>query len=410
MGKTRPPERNKQKKNKSSSTSNGNGNGSTSKPKSSKQLLSEATQLLEVGEIQAALPLATKALKNLRRTANTLEHLPALSLCGEISLQLGDVDSARSYFLEAATADPTGDVPEERGGGPEKFFWLAQLSEEGGYDSVGWYEKGAEVLRKRIAKLVVREDAEEDAELRECRGKLANALCGIAEVFMTDLSFDDAEAEAQCNKAVEEALLVAPDQPTTLQTAASVRISQLRKEDAQQLLRQSLELWKDLDSEDADVPDFATRISLSRLLMEAELEDEAIEVLERLIREDDMSVEAWYLGGWCLHLLAQREKAKSTPTPTKLNGNGAGHDEEEELLRRSRSWLVKSLALFEKLDYEDEPLHEHAMELVKELNDVLGELVQEEEGADSGDEGWEDEGSDGDEDEDEDEDEEMGGG
>jgi tetratricopeptide (TPR) repeat protein len=179
-----------------------------------------------------------------------------------------------------------------------------------------------------------------------------------------------------------------------------VRISQLRKEDAQQLLRQSLELWKDLDIEDPDMPDFATRISLSRLLMEAELEDEAIEVLERLIREDDMSVEAWYLGGWCLHLLAQKEKAK----PAVANGDGAGHDEEEELLRRSRSWLVKSLDLFQKLDYEDEPLHEHAMELVKELNDVLGEPVEEENGADSGDEGWEDEGSD------EDEDEEMIGG
>ena len=376
MGKTRPPERNRRKK----STPN----GKTSK--SPTQLLAEAAELLEFSEPQAALKAGLKALKQLRQTANAIERLPALALLGEISLQLGDVDSARAYFLESAEIDKDGEIPEERGGGPEKFFWLAQLSEEGGLDSVRWYGKGTDVLRRHIALAVAQagdDDVVEDPLLHENRIKLANALCGIAEVYMTDLSFDDAEAEQQCNKAVEEALSVAPDEPTTLQTAASVRISQLRKDDARELLRSSLELWKELDIEDPDVPDFATRISLSRLLMEVEMLDEAIEVLERLIREDDQSVEAWYLGGWCLHLLAQKEKEKPS------TGAEDGVDEEEELLRRSRSWLVKSLDLYRKLDYEDERLQEHAMELVKELNGILGEPEGHGD-EDSGDEGWED--------------------
>jgi tetratricopeptide (TPR) repeat protein len=390
MGKTRPPERNKRKK------STPNGKASTKSPT---QLLAEAAELLEISEPQAALKAATKALKQLRQTANAIERLPALALLGETSLQLGDIDSARAYFIESAEIDKNGEIPEERGGGPEKFFWLAQLSEEGGLDSVKWYEKGADVLRKQIAVLVAQggDEAELDPSLYESRVKLANALCGIAEVYMTDLSFDDAEAEQQCNKVIEEALSVAPDQPSTLQTAASVRISQLRKDDARQLLRQSLELWKDLDIEDPDVPDFAARISLSRLLMEAEMEDEAIEVLERLIREDDHSVEAWYLGGWCLHLLASKEK--ETPTPAAAED---GVDEEEELLRRSRKWLLKSLDLYKKLDYEDDRLREHALELVQELNKVLGEL-EDEDDDDSGEEegDWEDAES---------EDEEMVGG
>jgi len=399
MGKTRPPERNKRNKKPSQ-------NGSPSK--SPTQLLSDAASLLEISEPQSALKAALKALKQLRQTANATERLPALALLGEISLQLGDVESARAYFAESAEIDPQGEVPEERGGGPEKFFWLAQLSDEGGMDSVRWYERGADVLRKQIARAVAQgggndDEADLDPELHENRVKLANALCGIAEVYMTDLSFDDAEAEKQCNKAVEEALSVAPDQPTTLQTAASVRISQLRKEDARELLTASLELWKDLDPEDPDVPDFATRISLSRLLMEAEMEDEAIEVLERLIREDDLSVEAWYLGGWCLHLLSQKEKAK--PAAAAAAGDD-GVDEEEELMRRSRSWLLKSLKLYQLLDYEDERLKEHALELVKSMNEVLGEPeAGEDEGATE--DGWEDAESDGD---DEDEDEEMVGG
>lgn len=389
MGKTRPPERNKRKK----SVPNGKGS------KSPTQLLAEAAELLEISEPQSALKAGLKALKQLRQTANPIERLPALALLGEISLQLGDIDSARSYFQESAEIDSDGEVPEERGGGPEKFFWLAQLSEEGGLDSVKWYSKGADVLRKKIALAVAQAGDNEEIEdpaLYENRVKLANALCGIAEVYMTDLSFDDAEAEQQCNKTIEEALSVAPDQPTTLQTAASVRISQLRKDDARQLLRSSLELWKDLDVEDPDVPDFATRISLSRLLMEAEMEDEAIEVLERLIREDDESVEAWYLGGWCLHLLAQKEKEKPAPMEDD------GVDEEEELLRRSRKWLLRSLDLYQKLDYEDDRLREHALELIKALNEVLGE-PEEDEDEDEDEEGdWEDAG--------ESEDEEMVGG
>lgn len=380
MGKTRPPERNK--RNKAAAASK----GKTSK--SPTQLLAEASVFLETSEPQDALRLGLKALKQLRQTANAIEYLPALALLGETSVELGDIDSARRYFVEAADIDKNGEIPELRGGGPEKFFWLAQLSEEGGLDSVQWYQKGANVLRRQIASIVAETGDEEDdmdPSLYEKRVKLANALCGIAEVYMTDLSFDDTEAEQQCNKVIEEALSVAPDQPTTLQTAASVRISQLRKDDAQKLLRTSLDLWKDLDLEDPDVPDFATRISLSRLLMEAEMEDEAIEVLERLIREDDQSVEAWYLGGWCLHLLARKEKGKPAAAD--------GVDEEEELLRRARIWLGKSLALYTALDYEDEKLRDHAIELVQDLNKVLGEPEEDVDEDDDADD-WEDESED----------------
>jgi tetratricopeptide (TPR) repeat protein len=151
-----------------------------------------------------------------------------------------------------------------------------------------------------------------------------------------------------------------------------------------------MELWKDLDPDDPGVPDYSTRISLSRLLMEAELEDEAIEVLERLVGENDDSVEAWYLGGWCLHLLAGKQKAQGEA------------DTATSLLRASRDWLENCLKLYTMLEYEDERLKEHADEILKELNDTLGPSTGEEE-----EDGWEDAGDE--DDEDEDDDEEMDG-
>jgi len=153
-------------------------------------------------------------------------------------------------------------------------------------------------------------------------------------------------------------------------------------------------MWKDLAPEDTAVPDFPTRVSLARLLMEAEMETEARNVLERLITDDDSSVEAWYLGGWCLQLLAGK----------LLTGDGsaaakdASDVERTRLRKNSRDWLLNSLRLYHLLDYEDERLKEHADELVAGLNQELGPLP--EDGTEDDDE-WEDE------DEEKEQDEEM---
>ncbi|KAF2461031.1 hypothetical protein BDY21DRAFT_334110 [Lineolata rhizophorae] len=209
----------------------------------------------------------------------------------------------------------------------------------------------------------------------------------MVELYMTDLSWED-DAEAQCETLVAEALLVAPDRPEPLQTLASVRISQLRPEEARTALARSMELWKDLAPEDPLVPDYATRISLSRLLMEAGMEDEALEVLERLVLEDDQSVEAWYLGGWCQYLMAQK-------AAEALQGKGkADENTDEEVaaaaktrLKQSKDWLENSLKLYALLEYEDDRLKDHAEELVGEIKASLGD-AGEEEGSDDGE--WED--------------------
>lgn len=378
MAKTKPSNRAGDAKKKSKS-------GDSKKSKASaEELLTQAAILLQTSQPDEALVAARRALNILQPTSKpTIAALPALNLLGEINIELGDPDSAREAFQVAILLDPEG-----ANDGAEKFLWLAQLNEDGGAESVKWFEKGIEVLRREIEELdgkLVKKVEIEDL-LEEKRMKIANSLCGIAEVYMTDLSWE-ADAEARCEAAVTEALMAAPNNAEPLQTLASIRISQLRKDDAQAALRRSIELWKDLEPDDPKIPDFSTLISLSRLLMEADMEDEAIEVLERLVNENDSSVEAWYLGGWCLHLLAGKQKAK-----------GGEHEKTvTSLLKASREWLDNCLKLYGMLEYEDERLKEHVEEILKELNDVLGPAV----------EGEEDEWSD--EEDGEDDDEEMEG-
>ena len=154
-----------------------------------------------------------------------------------------------------------------------------------------------------------------------------------------------------------------------LQTLASIRLSQSRLEDAQSALERSLAQWKELPPAHSSVPDFPSRISLARLLMEAEMEEVALEIVEQLVGEDDESVEAWYLGGWCLWLMgSKQEEEEEEDSPDK-----------KALLLSSREWLRNCLKLYGLLDYEDDRLRDHATELVSGLDKELGEAEIEEE-------------------------------
>lgn len=247
----------------------------------------------------------------------------------------------------------------------------------GGQESISYFSKATEVLRNEIDVLEDVSDDDQVAEvLTEKRSKLADALAAMTEVYMTDLSWEP-DAEQRCENYITEAVAICPDQLSAgvLQTLASVRISQERLGDARQALKRSMEIWKDIPAEVQSEmrPDFATRISLSRLLMEVEAEAEAFDVVQGLIREDDESVESWYLGGWCQVLIAQ-----------KVAGDEEARKKSQE---QAKTWLDNCLRLFRAQQYEDDRLRDHALELNQQLKTALGLEDQ----IDDDDNAWEDE-------------------
>ncbi|RMJ11292.1 hypothetical protein BHE90_008157 [Fusarium euwallaceae] len=345
-----------------------------SKPDIAKLIVDAQTQL-EIGKLDEAATLAQQALDATGQGGDF--ELSAANLLGTIFIESGDIDEARAAFERAVFLDQDGTADEKIGGGPEKFLLLAQLSEEGGLDTVQWFERGAAALRKQIQALteIPRKTPEQQLAFNEKQQKLGGVLCAVTEVYMTDLSWEP-DAESRCEALITEAMLIAPASPETWQTVANVRISQNRANEAQTALRRSLELWQDLPPEHPGVPEFPTRIGLARLLLETELEEEALRVLERLITDDDSSVEAWYLGGWCLYITGE----KLRETAAKRSNGASGADEEwKEVWKSSRQWLTKCLKLYELQDYEDERLGEHAKELLKNINKELGAPTEGEE-------------------------------
>ncbi|KKP01206.1 hypothetical protein THAR02_06688 [Trichoderma harzianum] len=358
------------------------------------KLIADAETQYEVGNLDQAIALASKALE-LTGEGGDFE-LKALNLLGVLNVEDGEVEEARDYFLRAIKLDEEGTLDEKIGGGPEKFLFLAQLSEEGGQDSVQWFERGASALRKQIQALndVANKTPEQQAALEEMQSKLGGVLCAVAEVYMTDLSWET-DAEQRCEALITEAMLIAPEYPETWQTVANVRISQERLDEARTALKRSLELWQDLPPEHPSVPEFPTRVSLARLLMETELEEQALSVLERLVTDDDSSVEVWYLGGWCLYVAGEKLREAK---PQQNGTEDSASEEWKATWGYARKWLTQSLKLYELQEYEDDRLGEHAVELMQSINKELGEPPEGED---------EEEWSGISDDEDEDDDEEM---
>lgn len=354
-------------------------------------LLSDAETQLNVGSVDDAISLALQALESTGSGGDF--ELRALNLLGVLHVESGDIEEAREYFLRAIKLDEDGTVDEKIGGGPEKFLFLAQLSEDGGQDSVQWFDRGAAALRKQVQLLtdLSKRTPEQQASYEEKQLKLGEVLCAVAEVYMTDLSWEE-DAEQRCEALITEAMLIAPGSAETWQTVANVRISQERVDEAKGALKRSLELWQELPPEHPAVPEFPVRIGLARLLLEVEMMEEASIVLERLVSEDDESVEAWYLGGWCLYLVGERVREGKGGAQ---NGEAA---EWHAVWASSRRWLMRCLKLYTMQEYEDERLGEHANELLQSINKELGDPP----------EGDEEEWGESDE-EDEDEDQEMKG-
>ncbi|KAJ4295766.1 hypothetical protein N0V88_004468 [Collariella sp. IMI 366227] len=325
-------------------------------PINPRDLLAQATAYLEGGDPSTASRIAHAAYEHIGSDGRFAGA--ALSLLGQIHVELGEIESARAFFLAAVKADADGTLPEDVGGGSEKFLWLAQLSDEGGKDSVVWFERGAAALRAQIQALT----AELEARPLTRGLRLAETLCSVVEVYMTDLSWED-DAEQRCEALVTEATMLAPESSETWQTVANVRISQTRTEEAREALKRSLGLWIDLEPHDPAVPAFASRVSLTRLLMEVDMDAEAMEVTEILVGEDDQSVEALYLGGYARYIAGEKRRGK---------GEVADVEAGQALWRSSRKWLTRCLKMFQMEEYEDERLGQHAQELLDAIKGEVG--------------------------------------
>lgn len=227
-----------------------------------------------------------------KHLSTTPDDLLALQLLGEALLEIGEPEQAYSHIKIAADADPDGSK-----GGYEKFLWLGQLV--GGRQGIDWYNKGNEGLKQDIAndeqKLgsgSLDQDSDQTKQaLAYKKRKLCETLCGIVEIWMTDLCMEE-EAESQCVSLMEEAIKTDSEHAESWAVLASVRISQQKNEEAKEALAKA---W-DIFAHDQE-PSLPSIMQLTKMLIEMGMLEQALEAAVRIHDLNDEEIEGFYLAG-----------------------------------------------------------------------------------------------------------------
>lgn len=142
----------------------------------------------------------------------------------------------------------------------------------------------------------------------------AEAYLALAELYLTDLCMET-DAESRCREAIEKSIELDPNHPDTYMTFGSFWISKCDLDSAMGALRQSLNLWIKLDEYpnmnhqsfqeiewdqrilNENMPSYASRLSMSKLLIECGSTQLAYIVLNTLLQQDEDVLETWYLLG-----------------------------------------------------------------------------------------------------------------
>lgn len=120
------------------------------------------------------------------------------------------------------------------------------------------------------------------------------------------------------------------------------------------------------------------------------MEEDALSVVDGVVSGDEECVEGWYLGGWGLWILGEKKRRNEAGVDDEEmiddendDGEKLEHKEVEEEGESGRKdgedhdwtgrwqdslqWLRTCLQLYHQLDYEDERLRDHALELVQAI-------------------------------------------
>jgi len=268
-----------------------------------KEMLEGAEFQMEFGDYNAAYSI----LEQLH--GREPHNLEVVQMLGTALAEMGLRDEAIAKLKVAVALSPDR--------GHEKYMYLSQLVGDGHHieekndDAIRYAKKGIEILRRDIQNQSV------DEALRdELRGDLCQALCGLVELLLSsDLNSDAAALATEATPLLIEAQQYQPESPEPHQVLASLLVEQGKSEEALVSLRKSLSLWykpsshqSNANGDDAmsegdddfgcgdELPSFEFRFEAAKLVLELE-EDAtcAVDILERLLGENDANLDVWFL-------------------------------------------------------------------------------------------------------------------
>ena len=191
------------------------------------KLYARGSSLFEQGDPEAAVLF-------LRRASETDPSCTAtLDLLAEVEMAIGEIERAQLCWNRGVELSGDPDSVENT----ERWLYIAQTQE--GNAARNSYGRGIALLQKRLH-LLNAESSESPSPDDEnspdiLQAKLCTAHCALADLYLTDLCFEDG-AEEKCQIALDAAMkfnLAQSHEP--LQSMASLRFSQEKPDEACQV-------------------------------------------------------------------------------------------------------------------------------------------------------------------------------
>ncbi|KAJ1655189.1 hypothetical protein IWQ61_005016 [Dispira simplex] len=292
------------------------------------------------------------------------DNVVILELTATVALELGIFEEALAMLQRCVQLAPEN--------GYSKYMYLGQLLT--GMDAVRYFEKGVTIMRRTLEERGHSQHCDiptESPDPAALKSQLATALCSMAEIYLTDCCFEP-QAEANCEQYLTEATGVAPENPEVYQLWASVRLSQQRTSEAKDALLKSLALWQNKVLTDPAYPSYDVRIGTTKLLLELGLFDEALRILGELQKQDDQTVDLWYLYGWTYYCMAEDQAEVGGAQPNSVSADvQPDGDRYRQMLADAAECLQTSVNLYRQLDYDDEGILTHAQELLQTIDQLI---------------------------------------
>lgn len=324
-------------------------------------MLARVQQHIDMFQYEEARDLCSRAVLLAPEDADIRYQL------GSICLELGDFQGGFENIRLSLNLEPDTT--------PDRFFAFAQLIP--GREAVQVYEHGMKVY------------AESGLNSSEIKRKVSTACCAAAEIFMTDLC-DDEDAEFQCDSWLSRALATDPTNPEVYRVYADLRMCQENQKEARELVLKACELWSEElkkllnPSENetvellTEMPSYESRISAAKILIElgdADLLEQAVSLLEQLLKEDDSVLMTWYLLGFALKTSQNVSALEDAIEGSLRVARRDGHlrypemQTDDELVQEILGWS-KELVMEIDLDAVEE---EEAEGAVMEIEEALEE-------------------------------------
>ncbi|OWZ17668.1 hypothetical protein PHMEG_0008359, partial [Phytophthora megakarya] len=241
------------------------------------ELVAKAEALVDQCQPELAVQFFEKAL--VQDPANT----SLLDSIGELSTELDNPERALSAFQQSVQLAPAQN--------PSKYFYLSQLVT--GEEAEHFMTQGITHLQQEL-----QQHADpKTPEALVIKKQICDAFCSLGELYMTDLC-DHEEAEGRCEKYFQEAMNFDVGLPEPTQALANLRLVQQNKEAADELLEETYRRLHE-NCDENSLPSLEFRTATGKMLIEVERYEQACDVLEGVMQEDDENAELWFLVGTC---------------------------------------------------------------------------------------------------------------